>query len=365
MLQELSANLSEEGYDITLLTTGESADAKRDTHGIEVVRVKGVQNPRSVFANLLISLRLFLRALFLPRPAVIITKTDPPFFVILGAWLALLKRADHIHWSQDLYPDILKALHYKLPAPLYRALDFLTSRALKSCSRVVAIGVCMKSALQKKGVISSQITVIPNWPSQLTTKKEQKATQPEDMPQKFRVLYAGNMNAGHPYQTILEAAELLNENDPDIEFLFVGDSPLMQDMAQERARRGLDNIRFLPFQPADKLKALLESGDLHIVSLADEALGCMVPSRIYDIFAVKRPCLFIGPEDSEIAIMLEKHEAGLTIPQGRSEMLANAIRHLRDNGEDWNALYQGAIQASKIYTPQRCFELWQNLLKKV
>ena len=365
LLLELSSALSGEGYDVTVLTTGDKPDTKREMYGIEIIRVQAPRNPRSVFANFIVSMRLFFKALSLQKPDVIVTKTDPPLFVIFGVWLALLKRTKHIHWCQDLYPDILHAFNYPILKPVYKILDFFTCRALRSCNKVIAIGTCMKQALQRKGVKSNNITIIPNWHDYVVVKNIDAASQDENLPQKFRVLYAGTMNKGHPYQTILDAAEILNETEQDIEFLFVGNSLAMHRLAKERARKGLDNVRFLPYQPRRRLKALLESGDLHIVSMADEALGCMVPSRIYDIFAVKRPCLFVGPEECELAVMLEKHEAGLTIPQGKPEMLANAVRHLRDNGEDWETLYEGSIQASKIYTPQRCLELWQNLLKNI
>ncbi len=364
LLFELSSALSEKGYDITILTTSQKSSTQRDLNGIEVVNVIAPGNPRSRFNNIVICFKLFFKALVIDRPDLIITKTDPPFFVIFGALLAFLKRAKHIHWCQDLYPDILPALEYKTSSLSYRIMNALSVFAMKRCKMIVTIGACMRHNINKKGIAGEKIKIIPNWYDSIL-KKESGAQKPSELPSKFRILYAGNMGRAHPPETILDAAEILNETDPDIEFLFVGNSARLQQLAKERGRKGLDNIRILPFQPRRKLRALLESGDIHLISMSDKALGCMLPSRIYDIFYVQRPCIFIGPEASDLSLILEKFEAGLTIPQDDGKILANAIKHLRDYGEDWHTLYKGAGKAAHAFTPERSFELWDNLIKEI
>lgn len=356
--------MSGEGYDVTVLTTGQKATSSRELYGIEIVRVKAPAFPRSMLANLLISLRLFFKALFLPKTDIIVTKTDPPLFVFFGYLLSIFKRAKHVHWSQDLYPDILPALNYKTSAFTYNLMDRLVTRAFKKSALVITIGNCMRHNVIKKGVAPEKVKIIPNWYDSVLNKDTDTPEQGE-LPMKFRVLYAGNMGRSHPYETILDAAEILFENEQDIEFLFVGSTSRLHMLAKERARRGLDNIRFLPYQPRRKLRDLLESGDVHLISMSDEALGCMLPSRIYDVFAVQRPSIFIGPETSDLSLMLESYEAGITIPQGEGALLANAIRHLRDHGEDWHLLYTGAGRAAKALTPEMSFEKWDKLLKSL
>ena len=364
LLLEFSSALSEEGYDVTVLTTGRKASISRDKFGIEIIRVKTSANARSMFSNFVISMKLFLKALFMARPDVIITKTDPPLFVIFGSWLAFLKRTKHIHWCQDLYPDILPALNYRTSSLTYKIMDSLSSKALRKCQHVVTIASCMRDNLLKKGLSEDKVTIIPNWYDGVLNKDADQPKQ-EELPMKFRILYAGNMGRAHPAETLFQAAEILHETDPDIEFLFVGNSPRIQSMAIERSRKGMENIRFLPFQPRRKLRPLLESGDIHLISMSEDATGCILPSRIYDIFEIQRPCIFVGPATSELSIILDDYQAGITIPQGQGELLANAIRHLRDHGEDWCTLYEGAGEARKVFTPQGSLELWKEVLKDI
>ena len=159
-----------------------------------------------------------------------------------------------------------------------------------------------------------QITVIPNWPDfELVSPENRKNfndhspadeapavnlehyRKPEEQVKlgpKFRVLYAGNIGRAHPIDTILDAAEQLNAQQPDIEFVFVGDGPRYDKIAAERSRRNLDNIRLLPFQPINRLKDLMESGDIHLISMKEEAAGLLVPSKLYAALAAQRPLCF-------------------------------------------------------------------------
>src|SRR5262249_35654055 len=139
-----------------------------------------------------------------------------------------------------------------------------------------------------------------------------------DTEPKFRILYSGNLGRAHPVQTILDAATLLAGTNPEIEFVFVGDGPQFDRLAHERARRGLENIRFLPYQPASRLRELMESGDLHLISMSDRAAGLLVPCKLYSALAVGRPCILVGPAQSEVARIIEDFHAGTVVPQGQA-----------------------------------------------
>jgi glycosyltransferase involved in cell wall biosynthesis len=234
----------------------------------------------------------------------------------------------------------------------------------------------MARLLTDKGIDPRRITVIPNWPDidlgdttlraswkRRRTARHIRGARPfrelfRDERPKFRVLYAGNLGRAHPIQTILDAAEMLAEDCPEVEFLFVGDGPGQDRLAQERARRGLGNIRLLPFQPAEKLREVLEGGDLHIVSMRHEAAGMLVPCKLYSAFAVKRPCLFVGPMHAEAAKVVSDFQAGAVIPQGQPAMLAQSIAHFMRDGKAWFHAQEGAIEAGRVFTPDESIRAW-------
>jgi len=378
LLQELARSFAKEGWHVTILTTGEDNKTERDGP-IHVIRVKAKQNPRSAIDYGLILFKLYRRALGLPPRHLLVTMTDPPMLAVLGQRLAARKECKHIHWCQDLYPDLLPALDYKLPGFAMRTLESLSQAALKSCDKIITIGRCMAKHLSYQGIEPTKITVIPNWPNQVLagvpqtaqaksakqnarTQQAQNFSRPYDkliMDQpKFRVLYAGSIGRAHPIETILNAAQQLDEQAPQVEFVFIGDGRNFERLAKERAKRGLGNIRLIPYQPEDKLRDIMESGDLHLISMSEQAAGCLVPCKLYSALAVSRPCLFIGPEQCEAAKIIHDFEAGVVIHQGDHETLAGSISTYLQDSEAWFAAHNGAAKAGEIFLPEESINAW-------
>lgn len=378
VLRDLAKSFAREGWHVTVVTTGQKNEKERDG-AIRIVRVKADEKPTGLFAYIGVWLKLYLTALRQPSPNLLVTLSDPPLLVVAGQMLKKAKKCRHIHWCHDLYPDILPALGIKFPDFLQKYFQHLSRKAMKGADKVIVIGRCMARHLSYNGLDPRLITMIPNWPDfELTPEpSNQNLEAPEpalpvkhysDMAKpfdeqikgapKFRVLYAGNIGRAHPIETILGAAEILHEENPEIEFVFVGDGPRFDEIAAERDKRRLDNIRLLPYQPQAMLRQLMESGDVHLISMDDKAAGMLVPCKLYSALAVNRPCIFVGPAGSEAAKVIQDYKAGTVVPQGRPEDLAARIKHYRLNGEEWFAAYHGAEEASKIYLPKESINAW-------
>jgi glycosyltransferase involved in cell wall biosynthesis len=87
-----------------------------------------------------------------------------------------------------------------------------------------------------------------------------------------------------------------------------------------------DKIRFLGYQPRERLSLSLSSADLHYVGLARGLSGYVVPSRLYGILSVGRPVLVAADADSETVRLVEEVGCGVVVPPGRPELVAAVIR---------------------------------------
>ena len=112
-----------------------------------------------------------------------------------------------------------------------------------------------------------------------------------------------------------------------------------------------DNRRF-------KGEDLMEGGDVHLISMKHEVLGMLVPSKLYGALAAGRPCLFIGPENSETAKVIHEFGAGTVIPQGQYRKLAAEILKFRNDGNAWFSAQNGALKASEQFVPSNSFSSW-------
>ena len=367
VLRDLAREMARAGWNVTVITTGEKSFSEKDG-SINLNRVKAPMSPRGFISYGLVLLKLFLGVARMPRHDLVITMTDPPFLVTLGRWYARKHRCAHVHWCQDLYPDLFIPIGVKLPQFVLRWLAKLSRRSMNQSGKVIAIGRCMARYLAHTGVENGKISVVTNWPdlelvdqnnvpstSTVNIQNHLPAAKPsqhlfrDDSP-RFRVLYAGSIGKAHPLNTILEAAEHLSIH-PEIEFAFVGEGPSHERLAAERAKRGLQNIKLMPYQPASYLKDMMESGDVHLISAKDETAGLLVPSKFYSAVASARPAIYIGPADTEVGRMIRDYGCGAIVPQGDGKTLAQAILYFRNDSDAWFGAQQGAVNAASDCRP--------------
>lgn len=381
MLQDLARVLTENGWRVTVLSTISNVSEISSSPHINHETILMRHAPRGVMGYVWVWLRLFFKALSLKRHNVVLTMTDPPLLVVAGRFISLFKRTKHVHWCQDLYPDLFQPLKINLPRFLNSFFNTLSVRALRKCNKIIVIGKCMAKRLQQKKISQNKILVIPNWadfelicPStggdytKLPPKIKGVAKRPEEMfrddSPKFRVLYAGTIGRAHPMGVVIEAATILSKY-KEIEFVFIGDQQAHSILMQERAKRGLENIKFMPFQPIEKLKQVMESGDIHLVTMRDVAQGMLVPCKFYSALTVGRPTIFAGPAQSEIGNVIQKYNAGLVVPSQDGKALADAIYKYRLDGDVWFAAQEGALQAAQIFHPTKSLQKWVDLLEGI
>lgn len=363
ILRDVAEAFAKAGWSVTVLTTGADDDVSR-LNGVQITRIKAPQTVRSLPAYLWVWLKLFIKALRMSRRDIVITMTDPPMLVVIGRIFSRIKGAAHIHWCQDLFPDLLPALDMKLPNFILKALRRLSRRSMKEADRVIVIGRCMARHLVETGMSLSDLTLITNWPDReiFSPSKPEEKMYDGQMPlvqderPRFRLIYAGAIGRSHSMKTLMEAVLALNESQPDIEFVFIGDDVGHERMARQRDRYGLSNVRMLPFQPPGRLRYIMESADVHLVSLTDEAAGLMVPSKFYSALAAGRPCIYVGPPGTEIAQVNDYFHCGLNVANGDSNGLIRAIMTYRESEAAWRSAQDGAIRAREVFLPEQSIQ---------
>jgi glycosyltransferase involved in cell wall biosynthesis len=331
MLRDIAEALATRGWEVSVLTTGQTGEPKMVARrGVCIHRAGAALSRRSVIlraASYLVMIPwLLARALLLPRTDFVVTMTDPPMLAALGPMVGFFKRNKVIHWAQDLYPEVAEELGV-LPKgkPLGALLRWISSQSLRCCDAVVSIGRCMTSHLVQRGVSYARIFNIPNWAPPVTPidHKNNPFRREHHLEGDFVVVYSGNMGLAHDFDAVLKAAEILE--DRHIIFLLIGDGPRRSEVQRAAAAKGLRNVRFLPSQPIAKLSQSLSAGDAHLVTMRPNLCGLVVPSKVYGVLAAGRPCLFIGPPDSEAARFISEQDAGLVIDPAKPSDLAGIL----------------------------------------
>jgi glycosyltransferase involved in cell wall biosynthesis len=348
MLTDLAERLVARGFTVNVVCarlryepgTELSLPAKEELAGVSVARLRTTRFGRKQSAGRLLDYASFYAAAkahllrTVQRDDVLVTKTDPPMLSVLGYEVARRTGCAHVNWLQDLFPEIAVRLREPpLPAAVARGLVRMRNVSLARADMNVVIGPGMGQLLGIQGVSPDRVQVIENWADEAVARiahGDSDLRHAAGLCGRFVVQYSGNLGRAHEFEPILGAAELLRADDR-IRFLMVGAGAGMDRLKRAATDRGLVSFTFLGSQPRQHLTDTLGAGDVHLVSLRKGLEGLLVPSKVYGILAAGRPVLYVGAEDGDVAAMLAKYGAGVTIDPDDSAALASAILSLADD----------------------------------
>ena len=299
------------------------------------------------------------------RQTLVVLMTDPPLLSIGGAIACRVKRARHIQWIQDIYPEIAMELSNQRWLRVLRPLRDASWRAAAAC---VTLGNAMAGVVRRARVIESRIHTIPNWaPAGVgpapPTDIERLRTH-WDLAGKFVIGYSGNFGRVHELGSVLDIADALRTADEFV-FLLVGNGPQRSALEGEAKRRGLTNIKFLSSRPRAELACSLCVPDVHLVTLRSGCDGFVFPSKLYGVAAVAKPIVFLGPRDSEIAALIQQHQLGVALPNGASAAAAQQLQELRRNPQLLARFAQSAARFHTAHTVATATKRWLTLLNNL
>lgn len=371
MAYDLVRHLSQKGHRVGILTTGAQAGTEKSGH-ITIYRVKAVKSHKKWYGFLVLWLRLWRKSSNLKYYDVVISLTDPPMLSVIGAKGAKKNKARHIHWCHDVYPDLFSPLGVKLPNFILSKIQVKSRQVMKKCDTIVTVSHCMAKHLDKTGVTNSDLRTIPNWSAtefhhQLKKKApkvvEKNKPMLRDDSAKFRVLYAGHIGRSHVVKPIIDACEILKDNN-EIEFTFVNQKDAHEQLSHERSKRELHNLKLVPLQPLHNIAPIIESGDIHLVSMRENVEGLLLPCKFFAALAVARPVIFVGPSNNDIADIITTYKMGTIISPDDAQGLAEAIYHYRMDSNAWFIAQEGAIEAAKKYNAHQSLKMWDALINE-
>ena len=365
LLTELAEDLvAKHDIDVTVVTGypvagGAPLPSSETRNGVRIVRARGTTLSTRRFTGratnyLTYFFSALLAALRLPRQDVTIALTDPP---IIGlAALAARPRHGVIFFCQDIFPEVAGLLE-DFHSPLINALlERLNRFMVRRAVRIVALGDTMASRLvHGKGADPAKLTVIHNWADTsaiVPSDKRNDFAVAHGLESSFVLLHAGNIGLSQNLDVVLDAAALLKPR-RDIVILFIGDGNRRAALQSAAASRGLDNVRFLPFQPRDQLRWTYASSDVCLVSLKAGLAGYIVPSKLYPILAAGRPYIAAVEAMSEVAALTQRHRCGVLVDPGDAVQLAEAIRRLADHAGERDSMGARARLASELFSRDR------------
>lgn len=351
-LSDLAAELAARGHEVTVVCARRGYEhpetvfpVRESWRGVKIIRLrstalgKGAKWRRAVdFASFLFFCAA--RLVFLPRQDVVVALTTPPLISFLGAGRAKLWGARFCYWVMDFNPDeAIAAGWLRAGSPAAKFLEGCSRFSLRRADRIVALDRFMRDRIVAKQIPAEKVVVIPPWAQDgevhFDAAGRAAFRAKHGLAEKFVVMYSGNHSPVHPLDTVLRAAEQLRD-DARIVFCFIGGGSEFGRVKQWAAAN--PRVLCLPYQPLNQLSASLSAGDAHLVVMGEAMRGLVHPCKIYNIFAVGAPVVYVGPQPSHVTEIFAGRPdyRWVSAPPGAAEVLAGHLRRLAAAG-GWRA----------------------------
>jgi glycosyltransferase involved in cell wall biosynthesis len=278
----------------------------------------------------------------LPRQDVIVSLTTPPYIAFAAVLHKLLHRQTKVVlWSMDCYPDVAERSGViRAGGVLSRLLRVANRILFRRIDHLVCLDGAMADLLVSQyapvahdGRLSLPVTIIPNWEDRAIFPATSTPAVWADrtslgLDGRFVVLYLGNTGVGHSFDTVLDAAEKMRDAGDAVRFLFVGGGSRWQEIQSHKTRRQLDNVILHGYVPKEQTPAVMASAGAALITLRDEALGVMSPSKLHSNLAMSLPVVYVGPGKSNVDEALARFGCGVSLRNGDADGLVHYLRRL-------------------------------------
>ena len=296
--------------------------------------------------------------------------TNGSFFTgVSSAVIGAPRRVPFVYNVQDLYPEAPARSGQIRSRTAVSGLRIIERLMYRLAAHITVITPSFQEYLvSTKGVPPEKVSVIPNFVDTEFIRPLPKVndfSRDHGLADRFVVSHSGNVGSVYDLETMLHAAARL-ASEKDILFLIVGDGIARPGLVRQAAALGLENVRFLPFQPYEMLPWLRAACDVQVSLYRREQANYSMPSKIYEIMASGRPVLASAEAESDTRKLVDKTGCGVCIAPENTEELAEAVMRLyRDSALRQHMAQRGRETVERKYSKQAVVAQYHELFQRV
>jgi colanic acid biosynthesis glycosyl transferase WcaI len=210
------------------------------------------------------------------------------------------------------------------------------------------------------------VTVIPDWIDQsaFPVWKGDNAwrTSMGISDDTFVAMFAGTLGHVSGAEVLVEVARILR-GERKILILCIGEGVRKEEMIARASQLELHNIRFLPFQPAERVPEMQASCQVALLTVHPSHSDSSVPSKLISYLAASRPVICAANPDSTVCKVVSAAAAGLVVGAGDAGAIADGILELMRDPQRQNQMAAAArCYFEKHFTLERAHSQFRALI---
>lgn len=353
-INDLALALKERGHEVTIFTgkpnypkgnfsEGYTFFNKRSEYWNDIKVYRSPLIPRGkgkgiqLFINY-ISFVLFssIRLLFIRDrfDKIFVYEPSPVTIGIPGIVAKYKFKAPMYFWVQDLWPESISAAGGIKSKIVLSILNWLTKYIYKHSKKVLVQSKAFIPYILNQDIEESKLVYYPN-----STENYYKELSPDldllrSLPEGKKIMFAGNIGESQSFDTLLNAALLLKNENEKVQWLILGEGRMKEIVNQKIEELGLQGtFHLLGAFPSTYMPKYFSCADALLVSLKkDPIFAYTIPSKIQSYLACGKPIL--TSLDGEGSRIIEEANAGFTSPSEDSYSLAAIVRKFLNLSDD-------------------------------
>ena len=264
--------------------------------------------------------------------------STPPIQGVLGGLLKKIKKVPFVYNLQDIFPDSLAGTGLaKKGGLLWKIGRVIENFTYRNADKIIVISEDFKRNIMAKGVPEEKIVVVYNWVDEEAVKhvprEENKLFDMYGLDRKkFYITYSGNIGLTQNMDMLLEVAKELETEEPDIQFVLIGEGAYKKRVQEIIAEKNIGNVALLPFQPYEDISHVFSLGDAGLVISKPGVGENSVPSKTWSILSASRPVL-ANFDENELKSIVAENQCGIFTKAGDKEAFKQAILDLYHDRE--------------------------------
>jgi hypothetical protein len=359
MLQR-AESAARSGGDVTLIGLGRGetslADLVMGSGRLRVLRVKaGVTPKHSLIRRGLWALGRNLHLLAEvakaqkgPDNVEILVTGSPPFLSQMLVLANFAWRRPLTYRITDFYPETALASGH---APFLRRFLPVFQWVRRRVPTIEILGEDQGRRLIEGGVPASHLRLARDT-TPIEIHPDTPAAERPYAPDDLVLLYSGNLGVAHDLTTFCEGYRRHIQDGSNRVRLWVNGLGVRVGELEAYCRRHDLPLAITPPVALSRLPGVLKAADAHLVLLGADYWGYVLPSKIYACLMAGQPILYVGPEESDVALLLGEapgkgHAHALPGDPDRcfEALEALAARHAGRDDRDEDASRQAAARA--------------------
>jgi len=233
-------------------------------------------------------------------------------------------------YIQDIWPESLSDAGNIRSNFILNLIDKMMNYFYQHSDKIILQSEGFIDFLVKKGVDKNKLLYIPNTVESYYKPVEILNKYKSQFPEGFNILFAGNIGFAQDFDTIVNAATILNKKKIEVNWVIIGDGRAKQDLIDKINKKGIhNNFYFFGSRPSVEMPYYFTCADILLVSLKDSLIFSLtIPSKIQSYLACKKP--IIANINGIAAQKIIESKSGFVSNSGNFEMLAKNIEKMKN-----------------------------------